>query len=146
MLTACLDDEPDLLVHPTVALLARDLFHMQELEEYALQRLKSQLHGWSASELFEGIEGMYATSTTSSRSSEGRDGDQRICYRSVGGFGNCAWATWRLSLLRDISRETKSWSLNCTVKEPFLTSTPYPGMIMFALSSVRPRAGIIGNA
>ena len=61
MLTACPDDEPDLLVHATVALLARDLFHMQELEEYALQRLKSQLHGWSASELFEGVEGIYAT-------------------------------------------------------------------------------------
>ena len=61
MLTAYPDDEPDLLVHATVALLARHLFHMQELEDYALQRLKSQLHGWSVSELFEGIKEMYAT-------------------------------------------------------------------------------------
>ena len=59
-MTACLDDEPGLLVHAIVALLARELFHMPELEEYALQRLKSQLHSWSVSELFEGIQEMYA--------------------------------------------------------------------------------------
>lgn len=44
-----------------MALLAHQLYHLQGLEDYALQRLKSQLHGWSVSDLLEGNKEMYAT-------------------------------------------------------------------------------------
>ncbi len=67
LLTAYSDDEPDLLVHATVALLARDMFHIPELEEYALQGLRSQLHYWSVSDLFEGIQEMYAIQNKTAR-------------------------------------------------------------------------------
>ena len=61
------DDEPDLLVHATVALLARDLFHVQGLEEYALRQLRAQLHCWSSNYLFEGIQKMYTTQKKAAR-------------------------------------------------------------------------------
>ena len=48
-------------------LIAHDNFHMQELEEYALQRLKSQLRSWSISELYQSIKEMYATQYKAAR-------------------------------------------------------------------------------
>ena len=67
ILIAHLDDEPELLIHASVALLARDLFYIPGLEKYALQRLKSQLHRWSASELFDAIQEIYATQNKAAR-------------------------------------------------------------------------------
>ena len=67
ILTTSPDDEPELLVHATVALLARDLFKIQELEEYALGELKFQLHCWSSHSLFGGIQMIYTTQKRAAR-------------------------------------------------------------------------------
>ena len=55
------------MVHATVALLARDLFIMQELEEYALGELKFQLRYWSSNSLFKGIQKIYTTQKKAAR-------------------------------------------------------------------------------
>lgn len=67
VLTISPDDEPELLVHATVALLARDIFDIRELEEYALGELKFQLHCWSSISLFEGIQMIYTTQKKAAR-------------------------------------------------------------------------------
>lgn len=67
VLTTSPDDEPELLAHATVALLARDLFNIRELEEYALGELKFQLRCWSSNSLFKGIQIIYTTQKKAAR-------------------------------------------------------------------------------
>ncbi len=40
---------------------------MPDLEAYALQRLRSQLHSWSISDLFDGIQGICAFANKEAR-------------------------------------------------------------------------------
>ena len=61
------EDEPDLLIHSTMVLLARYLFRMHDLEAHALQRLKSQLHSLSVGDIFDGIKDMYASQNKGAR-------------------------------------------------------------------------------